>query len=230
MAKMKFPEKKVEKVMHEYKEGELHSGSKEGPEVTNPKQAIAIALSEADKGKKMAEGGDIINPGDDMEVDPGSFPENYKNKENWESGTVGEGPLKVYHRNKQLYEHTHYQNGMRHGETKQWGPNGRLTAHAYFQNGLPIGESKQWYTNGKPIEDAHIYYDEQTGENVPLPNNIQAGHILANGKHYPSAGYATNKAVEDETHFEEKNRTAAQHIAEVGTEEKKNIQPPLEKN
>jgi hypothetical protein len=40
---------KVEKVMHEYKEGKLHSGSKKGPEVTNPKQAIAIALSEARK-------------------------------------------------------------------------------------------------------------------------------------------------------------------------------------
>ena len=40
---------KVEKVMHEFKEGKLHSGSKKGPEVTNPKQAIAIALSEARK-------------------------------------------------------------------------------------------------------------------------------------------------------------------------------------
>jgi len=38
---------KVKKVMHEFKEGKLHSGSKKGPEVTNPKQAIAIGLSEA---------------------------------------------------------------------------------------------------------------------------------------------------------------------------------------
>ncbi len=43
---------KVKKVMHEYKEGELHSGSKKGPEVTNPKQAIAIAISESKKMKK----------------------------------------------------------------------------------------------------------------------------------------------------------------------------------
>lgn len=41
--------KKVEKVMHEYKEGKLHSGSKKGPTVSNPKQAVAIALSEARK-------------------------------------------------------------------------------------------------------------------------------------------------------------------------------------
>lgn len=43
MDKMK---KKVAKVMREYKAGTLHSG-KGGPEVTNPKQAIAIAMSEA---------------------------------------------------------------------------------------------------------------------------------------------------------------------------------------
>jgi hypothetical protein len=39
--------RKVKKVMHEYKEGELHSGSKRGPKVKSRKQAIAIALSEA---------------------------------------------------------------------------------------------------------------------------------------------------------------------------------------
>lgn len=42
-------DRKVEKVMSEYKHGKLHSGSKEGPRVKNPKQAIAIALSEARK-------------------------------------------------------------------------------------------------------------------------------------------------------------------------------------
>jgi Family of unknown function (DUF6496) len=43
---------KIKKVMHEFKEHELHSGSKKGPVVRNPKQAIAIALSEARKAKK----------------------------------------------------------------------------------------------------------------------------------------------------------------------------------
>ena len=37
---------KTGKVMHEFKTGTLHSG-KGGKVVTNPKQAIAIALSEA---------------------------------------------------------------------------------------------------------------------------------------------------------------------------------------
>jgi hypothetical protein len=40
---------KVRKVLHEFKEGSLHSGSKSGPKVRNRKQAVAIALSEARK-------------------------------------------------------------------------------------------------------------------------------------------------------------------------------------
>jgi hypothetical protein len=33
-------------VMHKFKHGELHSGSKNGPQVKNRKQAIAIMMSE----------------------------------------------------------------------------------------------------------------------------------------------------------------------------------------
>lgn len=43
---------KIEKVMHEFKEKELHSGSKKSPKVTNRKQAVAIALSESKKASK----------------------------------------------------------------------------------------------------------------------------------------------------------------------------------
>ncbi|MEP7232060.1 MAG: DUF6496 domain-containing protein [Ginsengibacter sp.] len=42
--------KKVEKSMHEMHEGKLKSGS--GKKVTNPKQAIAIGLSEAREEEK----------------------------------------------------------------------------------------------------------------------------------------------------------------------------------
>ncbi len=40
---------KVKKVMHEMKEGKLHSGSKHGPLVKSKAQAVAIGLSEARK-------------------------------------------------------------------------------------------------------------------------------------------------------------------------------------
>lgn len=43
---------KFAKVMHEFKEHHLHSGSKNGPIVTNRKQSIAIALSESRRAKK----------------------------------------------------------------------------------------------------------------------------------------------------------------------------------
>ena len=42
-------EKKIAKVMKEFSDEKLHSGSKKGPIVTNPKQAVAIAYSEARK-------------------------------------------------------------------------------------------------------------------------------------------------------------------------------------
>lgn len=38
--------KSVRGVMHEFKNGQLHSGSSNGPKVTSRPQAVAIALSE----------------------------------------------------------------------------------------------------------------------------------------------------------------------------------------
>jgi len=50
----KVSQQKVKKVMEEMKEGKLKSG-RSGKKVTNPKQAIAIGLSEARKqGSKVS--------------------------------------------------------------------------------------------------------------------------------------------------------------------------------
>jgi hypothetical protein len=59
-------EQKMAKVMGEFASGKLHSGSKKGPEVKNPKQAVAIAMSEARKAgakkpMKKGFGGGVFN-------------------------------------------------------------------------------------------------------------------------------------------------------------------------
>jgi hypothetical protein len=63
--------KDIPGVMHEWKTGQLHSGSKSGPKVTSQKQAVAIALSEQrQQGKKSgkpvsrrrADGGQFDGP------------------------------------------------------------------------------------------------------------------------------------------------------------------------
>lgn len=43
---------KMEKTMHEFKEGSLHSGSKSGPKVKSRKQAIAIGMNQARKSRR----------------------------------------------------------------------------------------------------------------------------------------------------------------------------------
>ena len=65
---------KVEKVMHEFGKGELHSG-KNGPVVKNPKQAIAIGLSEAGLSKKMAAGGSLKEVDSDKNPGLAKLPE-----------------------------------------------------------------------------------------------------------------------------------------------------------
>jgi len=51
-ASKKAKRSRVKLEMDKFKAGELHSGSKKGPIVSNPKQALAISLSEAGISKK----------------------------------------------------------------------------------------------------------------------------------------------------------------------------------
>jgi len=47
-------QRKVSKVMREFSRGDLRSGSKSGPQVSDPAQAKAIAMSEGRKANRSA--------------------------------------------------------------------------------------------------------------------------------------------------------------------------------
>jgi hypothetical protein len=47
---------KMAQTFHEYGERDLHSGSKSGPVVRKPKQAVAIALSQGRKASRAGRG------------------------------------------------------------------------------------------------------------------------------------------------------------------------------
>ena len=51
-APKKAKKRRMKEEMEKFEKGELHSGSKMGPLVTNPKQAIAIGLSSIGQSKK----------------------------------------------------------------------------------------------------------------------------------------------------------------------------------
>ena len=54
-------------VMHKFKAGKLHSGSKHGPTVKNRKQALAILMSEKENEK---EHGGVYHSGADARTPP----------------------------------------------------------------------------------------------------------------------------------------------------------------
>lgn len=45
---------KMKTAMSDFKAGKMHSGSKSGPKVTDPKQAIAIGLKQSGQDKKKS--------------------------------------------------------------------------------------------------------------------------------------------------------------------------------
>jgi hypothetical protein len=51
--KQSLASKKVERAVHEMKRGQLHSGSKAGPKVRSRRQAVAIALDQARREKRL---------------------------------------------------------------------------------------------------------------------------------------------------------------------------------
>ena len=83
---------KIKTVMHEFKSGNLHSG-KSGQIVKNPKQAIAIALSEAGMTKKKYATGGLVENSSSTKT-TGGPKSDYARDINFSAYTQNDGYLK----------------------------------------------------------------------------------------------------------------------------------------
>lgn len=83
----------VKTVMHEFRGGKLHSGSKHGPKVKNPKQAVAIAMSESNQAKPEYNRKAHFkgNPGFPSDPEAKSPPQTYAAHEGREKEVMGAG-------------------------------------------------------------------------------------------------------------------------------------------
>ena len=86
--KMTKPQKKIGKVMREFKKGELNIGQS-SKKVKSPKQAIAIALSEAGKSRKQMAVGGLANSTRTFTADSKSKEVNHSKFTNAEGYLVG---------------------------------------------------------------------------------------------------------------------------------------------
>ncbi len=119
---------KVQKVMREFKEGKLKSSS--GSKVTNPKQAIAIGLSEAGLSKK-AKGGEM--------------------KESKAMVKKEVGFMKKKGAPKSMIKHEMAEAGMKHGGKVKKMASGGLTSGHKSADGI----AKKGKTKGKEIKMAY---------------------------------------------------------------------------
>jgi hypothetical protein len=86
--KMNLKQNKIGKVMREFKKGELNIGQS-SKKVKNPKQAIAIALSEAGKSRKQMAVGGLANSTRTFTADSRSKEVNHSKFTNAEGYLVG---------------------------------------------------------------------------------------------------------------------------------------------
>jgi len=66
--------------------------------------------------------------------------------------------VRRYWKNEKLWYEHNFQNGKRHGVSKNWYANGQLSYEDSYQNGELHGICKEWHSNGKEHELCRGWY------------------------------------------------------------------------
>jgi len=89
------------------------------------------------------------------------------------------------YKNGQIKELSHYgENGIPHGEYKQWYPNGQLWTHCIYKYDVIYGEYKLWDKAGK-FKIHEFYRNKNEMADESLPKELKKGFIMSvEGKYY----------------------------------------------
>lgn len=168
----------VKKEMNKFGKGELHSGSKEGPVVTNPKQAVAISMSESKqskpKSKRTAKTGGYDRSGH-FPGNPGFNREGKPPYKDYDGGAHAKQP-----HGKSTGEPDIDKPGFKNYGTEQkehWGNKAsgkHIGGHAYDDHAVANVGSEEGSARGS----------ELTGRDTPDPNHKQPhGKSIGAGSH-----------------------------------------------
>jgi hypothetical protein len=199
MQKQKFG-----KVMDEWKKGKLHSGSKDGPIVTDQDQAVAIAFAEARSMKKMAKGGSTEKSkfGDIVYTFLVEHGYDISTVDYWEDGTFVLYPSteKVGTHRKDFFD------GM---QIIKW-PDGQYEVSEYMAG---------------PNNDQTFIYKQTKSLNVALKDLIRGNNRKPVEK-YDLGGDLNKEDVANETNqmFHSQIKEAKHHIEELSQVANKNMQ------
>ena len=82
------------------------------------------------------------------------------------------GVYKDMHGNGQVWEQSHFINGVEQGRHTEWFPSGAISEDSYYADDAKHGEFQSWDINGNQL--THVLYCE--GSIITLPPHIDIDH------------------------------------------------------
>jgi antitoxin component YwqK of YwqJK toxin-antitoxin module len=111
-----------------------------------------------------------------------------------------EGESRILSENGEILERRFYKSNKKVGLHEAWWPNGNKKFEYTFQQGLHHGEMKEWQSDGKPYKFFNYILGEEDGSQKMWDSEgeIRANYVVKNGHRYGLVGLKNCKSVSNE--------------------------------